>query len=209
MTLESALALAAICFISMVSPGPGVIALVGHAMSRGFRHSIGFIIGMVAGDLTFLTLAILGMAVIAHAFEGLFMAIRLIAAGYLIYLGLKAWRAAPMAFAQLKEAAKAPPRGHQSKSFLSGLLITLSNPKVIMFYIGILPSFIDLTALSTGDVAIVVGIVLGVLAVLMTSYALAAGRARHMLKSERAQRLLNRGSGTVMIGAGIVIATRS
>jgi len=209
MTLESALALAAICFVAMVSPGPGVIALVGHAMNRGFRHSIGFIVGMMAGDLTFLTLAILGMAVIAHAFEGLFMAIRLVAAAYLIFLGAKAWRAAPMAFAQLQEAAQTPPRGHHSKSFLTGLLITLSNPKVIMFYIGVLPSFIDLDALSPGDVVIVTGIVLGVLAMLMTGYALAAGRARHMLQSARAVRLLNRGSGTVMIGAGIVIATRS
>lgn len=209
MTLESALALAAICFVPMASPGPGVIALVGHAMSRGFRHSIGFIAGMMMGDLTFLTLAILGMAVIAQSFEGLFMVIRLAAAGYLIYLGLKAWRAAPATFAQLQGAGQTPTRNHHSKSFLSGLIITLSNPKVIMFYVGVLPSFIDLTALSPNDVVIVVGIVLGVLAVLMTGYALAAGRARHMLKSARAVRLLNRGSGTVMIGAGIGIATRS
>ncbi len=207
MTWESALALAATCFISMVSPGPGVMALVGHALASGFRRSIGFILGMVTGDLIFLTLAILGMAAIAHAFESLFMAIRLAAAGYLVYLGLRAWRAAPRIFDALRQG-DTPARSHHAKGYLSGLAVTLSNPKVIIFYIGILPGFVDLTALSSTDVGIVTGIVVGVLAALMIGYAAAAGRARHMLRSQRAQKLLNRGSGSVMIGAGVIIATR-
>ncbi len=208
MSWEASLALAAVCFISMISPGPGVMALVGHAMSHGFRRSVGFIVGMVTGDLVFLTLAIFGMAVLARSFEGLFTVIRIAAAGYLIYLGIRAWRTAPQVFKATNQSSEKIPAGHQGRSFLSGLLITLSNPKVIMFYVGILPGFVDLAALSATGVVILVGIVVGVLSVLMVGYALAAGRARHILKSERAVKALNRGSGSVMIGAGIAIATR-
>ncbi len=209
MTWESSLALATICFIAMVSPGPGVLALVGHALSNGFRRSLGFVFGMVAGDLTYLVFAILGMAVIARTYEELFLVIRLMAAAYLVYLGIKAWRAAPTVFDPALDTASQPARRHHARGFLSGLLVTLSNPKVIMFYNGILPGFVDLGSLTHMDVAILCGIVLGVLFLLMAGYAAAAGRARHMLKSERAVKVLNRGSGSVMIGAGIVIATRS
>ncbi len=207
MTWETSLALAALCFVSMVAPGPGVMALVGHALAGGFRRSIGFILGMVSGDLVFLSLAILGMAALAHTFEELFLAIRFAAAGYLVYLGVKAWRAVPKVLGALANEDDIA-RVHHAKGYFSGLAVTLSNPKVIIFYIGILPGFVDLTALSATDVVVVAAIVVGVLASLMTGYALAAGRARHMLKSERALRRLNRGSGSVMIGAGIFIAAR-
>lgn len=207
MTWENSLALATLCFVAMVTPGPGVMALVGHALAGGFRRSIGFILGMVSGDLVFLTLAILGMAALAHAFEELFVAIRFAAACYLIYLGIRTWRAVPKVFDALRKGDEIG-RKHHAKGYVSGLAVTLSNPKVIIFYIGVLPGFVDLSTLSAGDVVVVTGIVVGVLASLMAGYALAAGRARNLLKSERALRRLNRGSGSVMIGAGIFIAAR-
>lgn len=86
--------------------------------------------------------------------------------------------------------------------------MTLSNPKVIIFYVGVLPAFMDLAALSPQDALLAVGIVLGVLVFVLVSYAAAASRARTMLKSERALKLMNRGLGSVMIGAGITIAVR-
>jgi len=208
MTWESSIALTIACAISMAAPGPGVMALVGHALGNGFRRSTGFIVGMVTGDLIYLTFAILGMAALARSFEGAFMIIRLTAACYLIYLGIRAWRSAPVVFKGTTEEIGTSGRRHQSKGFVSGLLTTLSNPKVMMFYVGFLPSFVDLTRLTHLDVAIVAGIVAGVLSLLMASYAMAAGRARHLLKSARAVRALNRGSGSVMIGAGVFIAAR-
>jgi len=203
MSIESALALAVISFISMVVPGPGVLALLGHAMSKGFRRSIGFIIGMVSGDLIFLILVIGGLAMIARSFETTFMVIRILAASYLVILGIKAWRTAPLDLEAPDVSVKSGLRG-----FVSGLLLTLSNPKVIIFYVGILPAFIDLTTLAPLDALMAVSIVLGVLVCVLTSYAATASRARAMLKSERALKLMSRGSGSVMIGAGITIAVR-
>jgi len=203
MSAQSALALAIICFISMVAPGPGVLALLGHTMSKGLRRSAGFIIGMVTGDLVFLMLVIGGLAMIASRFETTFLVIRILAAGYLVFLGLKAWRAAPLDLGATNVSVHSGFRG-----FVSGLLVTLSNPKVIIFYVGILPAFMDLTTLSPLDALMAVGIVLGVLVLVLVSYATVASRARTLLKSERALKLMNRGAGTVMIGAGITIATR-
>ncbi len=203
MSAESAVALAIICFIAMVIPGPGVLALLGHAMSKGLRRSAGFIIGMVTGDLIFLILVIGGLAIIAQSFQTTFLVIRIFAAGYLVFLGIKAWRAPPLDL----EASNVPLRG-DLRGFVSGLLLTLSNPKVIVFYVGILPGFIDLSALSLLDALMAVAIALGVLVCVLVCYAAAASRARTLLKSQRALKLMNRGSGSVLIGAGITIAVR-
>jgi len=209
MTIETALALALASFVFMASPGPGTFALLGHALAHGFGRTFGFILGMVAGDLVYLALAIGGMAIVARAFEAVFLGIRIAAAVYLIWLGLRAWRAVPLVFAEGSAALERAERAHHARGFISGLLVTLSNPKVIMFYIGFLPAFIGLDTLSAGNAALLSGIVIGVLFSLMTAYAATAGRARAMLRGERAQRLLNRGSGTVMIGAAIAIAVRA
>ena len=203
MSAQSALALAIICFIAMVSPGPGILALVGHPLSKGLRRSIGFIAGMVCGDLAFLILVIGGLSLIASRFETTFTVIRLCAAGYLIYLGIKAWRAG---LASLDGADVAGNDG--LRGFVSGLLITLSNPKVIIFYVGILPSFIDLGALAPLDAALAIAIVLGVLVCVLVSFAVAAARARTLIKSEKALKVMSRGAGSVMIGVGVTIIAR-
>ena len=203
MSVESAVALAIICFIAMVIPGPGVLALLGHVMSKGLHRSAAFIIGMVTGDLIFLILVIGGLAMIAQSFQTTFLVIRVFAAGYLVFLGIKAWRAPPLDL----EANNVPLSGGL-RGFVSGLLLTLSNPKVIVFYVGILPGFMDLSALSPLDALMAVAIALGVLVCVLVSYAAAASRARTLLKSQRALKLMNRGSGSVLIGAGITIAVR-
>jgi threonine/homoserine/homoserine lactone efflux protein len=203
MSIESAIALAIICLVTMGMPGPGILALLGHALSRGLRHSIGFITGMVCGDFIFLILVIGGLAVIAESFEKTFLVIRILAAAYLVFLGIKAWRATAHCLEPSDFPIKSGLRG-----FISGLLITLSNPKVIIFYIGILPGFIDLSALAPVDIVMAVGIVLGILVFILVSYAAAASQARTMLKGERTLKLMNRGSGSIMIGAGITIAVR-
>lgn len=203
MSLESALALALICFLSMVSPGPGILALLGHALTRGFRRSTGMVAGMIMGDMAYVVMVIGGLAMIASRYETAFLVIRFVAAGYLIVMGIRAWRAGPMDFEADKWREKSQFRG-----FVHGLALTLSNPKVIVFYIGILPGFIDLTTLSPGDALLATSIILSVLVVVLVSYVSAASRIRLMLNNERSQKMMNRGSGSVLVGAGIAVAMR-
>ncbi len=126
MSYESSLALALISFVAMVTPGPGVMALIGHALSKGLRHSAAMISGMVMGDLTFLIMVIGGLSVIARSFETAFLVIRILAAAYLVYLGVKAWRAGPLDFDTVGTTEPGHVRG-----FFSGLLLTDTVEKLV------------------------------------------------------------------------------
>lgn len=190
--------------ILAASPGPGVFASVAQAMAAGFRSSINVIAGIIVGDLIFLMLAIFGLSAIAYALGELFFFVKIGGGAYLIWLGYKMWTAAP-APRSLDPGAAAKNR---SQRFLSGLLITLSNPKVIIFYCGFLPTFMDLRVLTLIDIAIVGAVVSIVLASVMGVYAYFASRTRRLFTSRRSALMLNRSAGTVLVGTGVVIATR-
>lgn len=203
MSATDFLLMAGTCLYFMASPGPGVFAVVARSLAMGCRRNLGFIGGMVVGDLVLLALAIGGLAAVAHAFEGLFTVLRLAAAGYLIWLGIRTWRA-PVTVADTLP----PVEGAQLRGFASGLAMTLSNPKTILFYMAFLPAFVDLTTVTATDAVLMAAIVVGVLSCVLLGYSLTASRARHLFRSARALKTLNQGAGTLMIGAGVAVAVR-
>jgi len=177
--------------------------VVSEALTGGFRASCAVITGIVLGDITFLLLAIGGLSTVASVMGELFFTIRLCGALYLLWLGLKLWTREPMSFSATLKGTR-----NLRQCFLGGLGITLGNPKVILFYAGFLPSFIDFTHLSAVDISLIIALVTLILAGVLGVYAFSASQARRMFRSKRAVKNLNRGAGTVMIGTGIVIATR-
>ncbi len=201
MSMETIIALLIACFIIKATPGPGVFATVGRALFQGFGPTLVFIAGIMTGDLLYLLFAFTGLAVIAHQFGEFFLVVRLIGGGYLIYLGVRFWRAPPAGV----EPAPAP-SGNGGKAFLSGLLLTFGNPKVILLYLGLLPTFVDLTRLSLADMGLLTAMFLGILGSTLTAYAYAAARARRLFRSKTAMKRLNRGAGTVLIGTGGAVA---
>ena len=136
MSLETIIALLIACFIIKATPGPGVFAIVGRALFQGFGPTLVFIAGIMTGDFLYLLFAFTGLAVIAHQFGEFFFVIRLIGGGYLIYLGVRLWLVPPAAV----ETGSAP-AGNRGKAFLSGVVLTFGNPKVILFYLGLLPTW--------------------------------------------------------------------
>jgi len=187
------------------SPGPGVFATTARAIASGFRPALGVIWGIVLGDVIFLLFAAFGLSMVARALGSLFFMVKICGGAYLVWLGVKIWLQKPE-----------PVQNHQySKTrstwgnFASGLMITLSNPKVILFYCGFLPTFLDLSALTIIDLMLVVAIITVVLSGVLTSYAYLASRARRMLTNERSVKRLNRAAGGVMVAAGVAIAVRS
>jgi threonine/homoserine/homoserine lactone efflux protein len=191
-------------FLLAITPGPGVFATVSKALASGFRHAVPVVAGIVVGDLVFLLFAIYGLAVIAETFSLMFTAVKYFGGVYLIWLGIRLWRSTPASL-EIAESIS------QSKrfSFFGGLSITLGNPKVILFYLGFLPTFLDLQSLTNLDIAVVAFVVSVVLGAVMLLYAFMASRARELLKSERAQNRMNRTAGSVMIGTGAVLLTRA
>ena len=113
----------------------GIFAVVSCAIGRGLREALALICGMVIGDLIYFTLAVLGLAALAHTMGEFFIVVKLAGAGYLIWLGVKLWRQPPAAMAA--DGDVAPQRGFQ-RSLLGGLMVTIGNPKAIGFYAGLL-----------------------------------------------------------------------
>ena len=190
--------------VVVATPGPGIFAVVSCAISRGFRDAVAMICGVVLGDLVYFSLAVLGMAALAHSMGDLFLIVKLAGAAYLVWLGLKLWRTRT----DVAAAASVLPEHGFKRSLVAGLTVTVSNPKAIAFYAGLLPTVVDLDRLSTRDALAMGGIVVLVVGTIPTLFALAASRARRFFRSQRSMRLMNRTAGTMMIGAGVAVAAR-
>jgi threonine/homoserine/homoserine lactone efflux protein len=204
MTLQSTFAFALAMLALAASPGPGVFAATAQALAGGFRSAAGVIAGIVIGDLIFLMLAVFGMSALANALGGLFVVVKIAGGAYLIVMGIRLWTARPGP----PEPGAAIAGRSARRRVLGGLFITLSNPKVIVFYCGFLPTFMDLTRLTSADVTVAAGVVAAVLSGVLGLYAYGAARARRFFAGKSATRRFNRAAGTVLIGTGVVIASR-
>lgn len=205
MTIYSAFGFAMAMFILAASPGPGVFATTARAMASGFRPALAVIWGIVLGDTIFLLFAAFGLSMVARALGNLFFIVKICGGAYLVWLGIKIWFQKPELVQNHQNSSTQSYWGN----FFSGLIITLSNPKVILFYCGFLPTFLDLSALTIIDLALVVAIITAVLSSVLITYAYLASRARKMFTNERAVKRLNRAAGGVMVAAGVAIAARS
>lgn len=204
-SLESALAFFLAIFLFGITPGPGVFAVLARALGSGARACFFLALGMVVSDIAYLIFACLGLAAIAHNWSELFTAVRWLGAAYLVWLGIGIWRAPVSDGIDGAAVPSATRRG----SFGQGFLISASNPKVILFYVAFLPSFMDLASLSAIDIALASALTLIALMAGLMLIAVGAARARRLFRSARATRLLNRSAGTIMIGAGAYLASRS
>ena len=205
MNIISLISLTMAMFVLVASPGPGVFAIVARSMASGFRPALAMIIGIIAGDIIFLMFAILGLSLVAQAMGEFFLIIKICGGAYLIWLGLKIWFSKPLEIESKPLYKKKSYLGH----VISGLLITLSNPKVILFYCGFLPTFINLSNLKVIDITLLVCIVTIVLTFVLTTYAYLASHARQLFPNHVTLKKLNHLAGGVMITTGVVIATKT
>ena len=204
MSLLSIGSFALAMLILAASPGPGVMATVARSLSSGFRSALAVIAGIILGDILFLLFAIFGLGLIAQVLGSLFIVVKFLGGGYLIWQGLRLW----LSRNEL-ETAQLQPAKSGCGNFWSGLFITLGNPKVILFYCGFLPSFISLTKIVPSDVLIIVLIITSVLFLVLGSYAWLADSARKLLNTPLQRKRLDRMAGGIMITSGVVIASRS
>jgi threonine/homoserine/homoserine lactone efflux protein len=203
MSLTSLLLFAGTLFLMAGSPGPSIAALVSRVLSRGVRDVLPFLLAMWIGDAIWLSCAVFGLAMMAQTFHLVFTALKWLGVGYLVYLAWKMWRA-PVATGR-----ESLPNEHAPlKLFAAGLGITLGNPKIMIFYMALLPTIIDLKATGfTGWLELIATMAV-VLITVDLSWAVAASQARRFLRSPRATRITNRVSAMTMAGAAVAIATR-
>ncbi|CAN7544236.1 LysE family translocator [Rhizobium sp. LjRoot258] len=203
MTLTSLFVFACALFVAAGSPGPSVAALVARVISKGARDVLPFLAAMWLGETIWLTCAVAGLAAIAETFHYAFVAVKWLGVCYLLYLAWRMWFASPD-----REAESLPDTQSPLRLFLAGMTVTLGNPKIMMFYMALLPSIIDIHAVTMVGWAELVGTMLLVLIVIDISWALLAAKARGFLKSRRAVRVANRASAGTMAGAAVAIAMR-
>jgi len=163
------------------------------------------IVGVLLGDLFYLTIVLFGLAAIGKILGDLFYVIRLIGAFYLITLGLRLW------FKETEFQNDVPDEDKPDyyKIFLTGFSIALGNPKAILFHLGFLPTFFDLPAIDVLDAFCIIMIFLAVLGSSLIGCAYAASKARLFFNDRRKIRILNRGAGTILIGAGVTVVAIS
>jgi threonine/homoserine/homoserine lactone efflux protein len=207
MTFETALSFFIAMLIFSITPGPGVFAIISRALVSGSKNCVGLTLGMIISDVMYLLLACFGLAAIAENWATLFNVIRYLGAAYLVYLG---WRLINSTLnPQQLEIEDTSVRSPFFSGLIQGFLISASNPKVILFYISFLPSFMDLTSLSYADIVLVSVIASLALFIGVMGVAFGAARLSQLVKTPRAYRALNLGSGSIMIAAGSYLALNS
>jgi threonine/homoserine/homoserine lactone efflux protein len=192
-----ALTYAIVCIV----PGPGVAAIVARALGGGFRGAVPMVVGILIGDLVYLSFAAFGLAVLASYFGAVFTVIRYLSAAYLLVIAWKFWTAKPGSEQIGPKAAR-----HWTQTLLAGLLLTLGNPKTIVFYLALLPTVVPLDQITPAGFAELAAIVVVVLLIVCFTYAALAAKARDVFRSPPALRRLNRFTGAILaLAAGAVI----
>ena len=191
-------------FIAAVIPGPGMTAIVARALGSGFWQTFFMGLGLILGDLTYLTAVILGLAILAQTFQGLFFALKIAGALYLLYIAYKLWTAGLM-----PQDLKAKRSTNAALAFLSGLLITLGNPKTMLFYVALVPTILDLREIGLAEFATLVTVTFIVLMAALLPYIMLATKARELLSEPSRLKLLNRAAAGILAGTALMIATRS
>jgi threonine/homoserine/homoserine lactone efflux protein len=204
MTLAGLIAYSGALALAAAIPGPGVTALVARALGSGFRSSLFMSFGLVIGDLTYLTAAVLGLAFIAQTFGTVFLVIKWLGVAYLVYLAWTFWTSGITA--EKVTAKKAA--GGAVASVIAGLMVTLGNPKTMVFYLALTPTLVDLATLTAGDFGLLVLATIVVLLVVLVPYLALAAKARWFLATPRALKALNRTAAAFMVGAAAAIAAR-
>ena len=199
MPLNLYLAYLAACVVLVIVPGPTVTVIVANSLRYGARAGLLNVAGTQLGLAVMIGIVILGLASLLEAIGWWFEVLRLAGAAYLIWLGIRLFRAD----GALDAPGNAPePRGG---FFLQGFVVLMSNPKIIVLFGALFPQFIDPKADYLGQV-LLLGITAMVTAAVFDSiYAITAGRAGTALSSVRV-RLLSRISGGFLIGGGIWLA---
>lgn len=200
MTIETWLAFLAASAVVVLIPGPTVTLVVGYALARGRGAALATALGVALGDLTAMTLSLLGLGAVLAASATLFTVVKVVGALYLAYMGWKLWTA-PVA----SEGAPMPaePDKPAWRMLAHAFAVTALNPKGLVFFVAFVPQFVTPGVPYAPQVAILVAtfVTLGFLNAI--AYALAASRARGLLRRPAVMRAVNRTGGALLVGAGV------
>ena len=202
MTLDIWLAFTAATVIVLAIPGPTILLVISYALSDGRRSAWHTVPGVALGDFVALTASLAGMGALIAASATLFTALKWLGAVYLIYLGVKMWRAQPTPVA----ATAAVPRRRGRAMFGHAFAVTALNPKSIAFFVAFLPQFVVAGQPIVPQLVILGATFVALATANAAAYAILAGSARRGFGTPGVLRAANRIGGSLLIGAGVVTA---
>lgn len=186
--------------VLIIMPGPIVTLTIANSLAYGTRHGLRTVIGTSTATSLMLIVGGLGMASVFGLLAEWFEYLRWGGAAYLIWLGIQQWRAKAV---NLNEAEAHV--GPKKSLFWQGFVVSITNPKTIFFYAAFFPQFIDRTADTGPQLALLSVTFLIVATVLDCCYALLSGKLRPMLTSERRGKIRNKITGSILIGTGLAL----
>ncbi|MBS0520837.1 MAG: LysE family translocator [Proteobacteria bacterium] len=198
MTFEAWLAFTAASAVLLIMPGPTVLLVVSYALGQGWRTALPMALGVALGDFTAMTLSMLGLGALLATSATLFTVLKWIGAAYLVWLGIKLWRAGGTL-----NAAPRTDRVSGARMLGHAWLVTALNPKSITFFVAFLPAFLDPAADFLTQMTVFEATFLALAFANAFSYALVASKARRFVASPRAIGIVNKTGGTLLVGAGV------
>ncbi|EJL49007.1 putative threonine efflux protein [Rhizobium sp. CF122] len=204
MSLEAWFAFAAASAIMLAIPGPTILLVVSYALGHGRKTALATVTGVALGDFTAMTASLFGLGALLAASATLFTVLKWIGGAYLIWLGVKLWRA-PVISEPMADNDNLPEK-KSLKVFLHAYVVTALNPKSIVFFVAFVPQFLNPDLPFFGQMLVMEATFLVLATINASIYALAANAARGLIRKASVQRAVNRTGGTLLIAAGAVTA---
>lgn len=202
MPFENWLAFVAASTVMLAIPGPTILLVISYALGHGRKASSATVAGVALGDFTAMTASMLGLGALLATSAALFAVLKWVGAAYLIYLGIKLWRA-PVSGGGA-EGSEATGKERPLKIFLHTYIVTALNPKSIIFFVAFLPQFLT-PSLPFWPQVMIFEVTFLVLATCNAAlYGLLASAARSSIRKPKVQRIVNRTGGSLLIGAGLL-----
>ncbi|MCS4242189.1 threonine/homoserine/homoserine lactone efflux protein [Rhizobium sp. BIGb0125] len=202
MPFENWIAFAAASIVMLAIPGPTILLVISYALGHGRKAGTATVAGVALGDFTAMTASMLGLGALLATSAALFTVLKWVGAAYLIYLGIKLWRAPVIG----GDASQGDVTGKERpmRIFLHTYIVTALNPKSIVFFVAFLPQFLVPTLPWLPQMVIFETTFLVLAIINAALYGLLASAARNTIRKPSVQKVVNRTGGSLLIGAGLL-----
>lgn len=198
MAVDTWLTFLAATAVMLAIPGPTILLVIGQSLGAGRRAALPLVAGVALGDLTAMTLSLAGLGALLAASATLFTVLKFAGAAYLVWLGVKLWRA------PVEQGAMPPVTAR--RAMRDAYVVTALNPKSIAFFVAFVPLFVDAGSPFLPQAVVLVASFVTLAAVNAAIYALLAARLSGAVRRPAVRRAFNRCGGSVLVGAGLATA---
>lgn len=203
MNLNDTITIFVTMFVLSIVPGPSIFLVIGRSMTSSLGRGLFTILGIVLANFIFILLAVFGVGALVASMDGLFMMLKYAGSGYLFWLGIK------LLFAKAKETTFDDlENASWSSNFAAGFVITISAPRAILFYVSLLPNFIDLNKIQVFDILLLMLVAAFAVGGAKLPYALLAYKSSLFLRKGKTREIMSAIAGLVMITTALVVALK-